>query len=153
MQTWVQGCFESYIKTTWSPLLFHTVCFAASVHLERTARMNGAIEYPSRALEQLHHKGTALKALRAAVSQPIVGRDILDEILLCICFLAVHDDIHESPQKDFNPFDPPLQDLNALDFYGFSSWHPVHWNAIVQLVTQNGGFHTLRLFGVPWLLS
>jgi hypothetical protein len=126
---------------------------AASVHLERTAQNHGAINYPSRATEQLYHKGAALRALQSAITGPIIGTRTLDEIILCICFLAVHDDIQESLAKDYNPFNPPLQDLQGLDFYGFSSFHGVHWNAIRQLVMRNGGLHTVKLYGAPWFLS
>ncbi|RLL95882.1 hypothetical protein CFD26_103616 [Aspergillus turcosus] len=150
---WIEGCFEAYLKGTWSPLLFHSTCMAASVHLERTAQNRGAINYPSRATEQLYHKGAALRALQSAITGPIIGTRTLDEIILCICFLAVHDDIKESLAKDYNPFNPPLQDLQGLDFYGFSSFHGVHWNAIRQLVMRNGGLHTVKLYGAPWFLS
>ncbi|KAJ5833569.1 hypothetical protein N7474_001880 [Penicillium riverlandense] len=150
---WIEGCFEAYLKGTWSPLLFHSTCMAASVHLERTAQKHGAINYPSRSTEQLYHKGAALRALQSAITGPIIGTRTLDEIILSICFLAVHDDMRESLAKDYNPFNPPLQDLQGLDFYGFSSFHGVHWNAIRQLVTRNGGLHTVKLYGAPWFLS
>ncbi|KAL2007728.1 hypothetical protein VTN00DRAFT_7710 [Thermoascus crustaceus] len=67
--------------------------------------------------------------------------------------LAIHDDIQEILVKDYNPFNPPLRDLQELDFYGFISFHPVHWNAVQDLIVQNGGFHTIKLFGAPWMLS
>ncbi|PKX95963.1 uncharacterized protein P174DRAFT_419858 [Aspergillus novofumigatus IBT 16806] len=132
---WIEGCFEAYLKGTWSPLLFHSTCMAPSVHLERTAQNNGAINYPSRATEQLYHKGAALRALRSAITGPIIGTRTLDEIC------------------DYNPFNPPLQDLQGLDSYGFSSFHGVHWNAITQLVMRNGGLNTVKLYGAPWFLS
>ncbi|KAJ9271346.1 hypothetical protein DTO212C5_2696 [Paecilomyces variotii] len=150
--SWTQACFEAYLKGTWSPLIFHASCMAVSVHLERTARNNGAINYPSRLAEQLYHKGEALKAIRDALSKPVLGKAILDEIVLCICFIAVHEDIKESLERDFNPFSPPLQDLQGLNFYGFCQINPIHWNAILQLTTQNGGIHTLKLYGAQWFL-
>jgi hypothetical protein len=154
--SWTRGCFEAYLKNTWSPILFHSVCLSTSVHLERTARKNGVIGYPSRLMEQLHHKGAALRAIKDALLQPVLGPGILDEVLLSICFLAVHDDIQESFEKDYNPFNPPLMNLQGLDFYGYTSFHSlhaIHWNAILNLSMRKGGFHNIKLYGAPWFLS
>lgn len=151
--SWPRRLFDTYLKNRWSPLLIHSMCLCASVHLERTARSTGAVNYPSRSLEQLYYKGLALKAVQTAISKPLIDRAVFDAMILSISMLAIHDDIQEILVKDYNPFNPPLTDLQGLDFYGFISFHPVHWTAVQDLIVRNGGFHTIKLFGAPWMLS
>ena len=148
MQLW-----ETITPSRWSPLLCYAVCFAASVHLERNARRKGALHYPDRAVEQLRYKCSALSALRLAISPEAASGIALEEILLCVFHLAAHDNFGTSLEPDANPFSPALADLDALDFYGFSSANSAHWEALRTLVGQCNGLNSLRLFGLPWILS
>ncbi|KAL1849526.1 hypothetical protein Plec18170_007433 [Paecilomyces lecythidis] len=153
ISTWTERFYEAYMKGAWSPLLFHSSCLAISVHLDLTSRRQGVPDHHGRALEQLYHKGAALKALQKTLAKPLkFGTTKMDEIILCVCFLAIHDD-DVTMQKDYNPFNPPFQGLQALDFYGCRKFNPCHLDAVVQLVRQNGGFQTIKYYGAPWFLS
>ncbi|GAD98832.1 conserved hypothetical protein [Paecilomyces variotii No. 5] len=153
ISTWTERFYEAYMKGAWSPLLFHSSCLAISVHLDLTTRHQGLPTSQGRALEQLYHKGAALKALQKTLAKPLkFGSTDMDEIILCVCFLAIHDDV-SSVQRGHNPFNPPFRGLQALDFYGCRKFNPCHLDALVQLVGQNGGFQNVKYYGAPWFLS
>jgi hypothetical protein len=111
----------------------------------------------NRLLVQSHHyRYMALRELRQALAKPQFGTRTFDEIIICICLLAINDPLGEMPSRfhkqGYNPFSHPLQSLGGLNEYGFAPVHPVHWQGLLALVEQNGGFHTLQLYGARWKL-
>lgn len=141
-----------------APLMIHNLCLMASVHRDRIMKWNG-IEHgqEARSLEQHHYRYTTLRELRQAVADPAMSGVPVDGLILCICLIAIADPQGEMPleptRPDYNPFSHPLQDLGALNIYGYSPLHAVHWQALLRLLERNGGFDSLRVYGSRWILS
>jgi hypothetical protein len=148
--------YAEYVRALRFPLLFHAICLSGSVALERKIENQSEKDRNNRLRDQNHYRYMAVRELRQALAKPQFDTRTFDEIVTCISLLAINDPLGEMPQlfhkQDYNPFSHPLQNLGALNVYGFAPIHPVHWQGLLAFIEQNGGYHGLQLYGARWKL-
>ncbi|PVH73914.1 hypothetical protein DL98DRAFT_537919 [Cadophora sp. DSE1049] len=141
---------DNSISRTWylglgHPLLFHTLAFAGSIHLDF---MRYEKIYPnSRVI--LSHKLTVIKILNGLLDDPKTAA-VQDMALFAILMLASHDTMDMSRANN-NPFDSPLKKTGWLNAYGTFVHMPEHLSAATELLSLRGGLEKLELRGLTQL--
>ena len=134
-----------------NPTVLNILLFTASVHLE-TLRGPGSLSRKKIRLEQLHHKGEAIRGVSDALHDPNYCQS--DDLIQNILFLAMNETKDEEEPPDLSPFvDPPLQNLQWLRVYGSRSYVMSHINATQEMIKRRGGIRNLKTVGLPWLVS
>lgn len=157
---WHDAVSSHYLKLIPDPIVFNTICLCASVHLDRSSIWSGVeSEHAVRKWEQHYYRYNALRALRQVLAKrdPKIGTPEFDSVLVSICMLAINDLHGETSQgiikRDYNPFSNPLSTLGGLNVYGYKPMHYFHWNGLLTLLSQHGGFHNLSLFAARFKIS
>ncbi|KAL2801558.1 hypothetical protein BJX63DRAFT_417109 [Aspergillus granulosus] len=145
-------CYQSWVVPYNDKLNFYAVLWSASYHLDVLRLTYGSPGYEAGSQQQFFLKGLALKTLREAI-ETYTGVTPIDNIIMCILYLAVNDTAMTRVYRDPSPFRPRFVGLHALDFYGSRDYHSLHWSVIQNLLGDFGGIHALRTFAVAWLLS
>ena len=124
-----------------SPILFHALVFAGSIHLDflRTSNI-----YPN-SPQALSHKVVVIQKLREIMSNPEQARR--DEVILAILVLSSHESM-DSSQVGRNPFNSPLKKVQWLNVYGNITYVPEHMKAVMELLSIRGGIEKLELHGL-----
>lgn len=128
-----------------SPLLFHALVFAGSIHLD-FLRSN---EIHPNAPVALSHKLAVIQQLNKALSDPT--ERLRDEIILAILILSSHEVMDLSGTK-VSPFVSPLKSMQWLNVYGNIRNVHEHLKAVMDLVTLRGGVESLGLYGLAEVL-
>jgi hypothetical protein len=127
-----------------SPLLFHALAFAGSVHMDF---MHGSPLYPI-SPQALSHKLRVIRKL----AEIIENKDELsrDECVLVIFILASYETLKPTKEvKDKRlPFNSPLKRKEWLAVSGRTECVPEHKMAILYLLNLRGGLEALKLSGV-----
>lgn len=125
--------------------------FTASVHLE-TLRGPGSHSRKEIRLEQLYHKGEAIRGVNDALRDP--NYYLSDDLIQNIIFLAMNETREEEEPPDPSPFvAPPLQNVEWLGVYGSRNYVMSHVNAAQEMIKRRGGTRSLKTIGLAWLIS
>lgn len=129
-----------------SPLLFHALAFAGSVHMDF---MNGRKLYPI-SQQALSHKLRVIRELAEVINNKDEASQ--DECILVIWILASYETMKptselESKEKR-KPFKSPNKRTEWLAVSGKTECVPEHKAAILYLLTLRGGLENLKLPGV-----
>jgi hypothetical protein len=125
--------------------------FTASVHLE-TLRGPGSLSRKKIRLEQLYHKGEAIRGVNDALHDPNYCQS--DDLIQNVLFLAMNETREDEEPPDPSPFvDPPLQNAQWLGIYGSRNYVMSHVNAVQEMIKRRGGTRNLKAVGLPWLVS
>ncbi|KAH8705997.1 hypothetical protein BGW36DRAFT_285973 [Talaromyces proteolyticus] len=159
-EDWSFGIHTEYMQMLADPLIFYTCCLGAAVHFDKTLMWSNGVDagHERRMVEQSFYRYNAVRALRQVLAHPdlVIGSRLFDAVLVAICMLAINDSQGEasrSVQIDHNPFTQPLPTLGALNVYGHQPVHYIHWNALLGLVKQRGGFMKLNTYAGKFNLS
>ena len=144
------GKTESSISRTWylglaHPLLFHTLAFAGSIHLDFLR--HGKI-YPNSQVI-LSYKLTVIRILNDLLDDPKTAA-MQEMALFTILMLASHGTMDMS-RADSNPFDSPLKKTGWLNVYGTFVHMPDHLGAMMELLSLRGGLEKLEWRGMAQL--
>jgi hypothetical protein len=136
---WLGACQKT-------PLLFHVLIFACSIHLDivRQSKFN----WNSPAI--LSYKQLILRLLSEIIREG--NGAVRDEVILAILILSCHE-VTPRIEERRNPFKPPLKSLQFLNIYGRFQFVPQHIKAILDLITLKGGIEEIQLPGLAEVLA
>ncbi|KAB8218752.1 hypothetical protein BDV33DRAFT_192550 [Aspergillus novoparasiticus] len=151
------SCYQAWIQqSSRNKLLIYSTLWAVSYHRDVLRISYGAPDRaPDPALEtkeQLYYKGLVLSILHSHVAN-YTNETWRDSVIMSVLYLAVNGHVKGKVARDANPFTPPFVDLQSLSFYGSREYHNTHWTFIQTLLDRLGGIHSIRLYGLGWLLS
>ncbi|RDW72233.1 hypothetical protein BP5796_08267 [Coleophoma crateriformis] len=129
-----------------SPLLFHALVFAGSIHLD-FLRWSRIFPDSPRALS---HKITVLEKLKEAIADP--EQALRDEVIMAIIILASHEAI-DVRKFTKTPFQSPLSHTLWIDVYGSMIYVPEHIKAISDLVALKGGLEKVEFRGLAEIIA
>ncbi|RDW65955.1 hypothetical protein BP6252_09590 [Coleophoma cylindrospora] len=129
-----------------SPLLFHALVFAGSIHLD-FLRWSKIFPDSPRALS---HKITVLEKLKEAIGDP--KQALRDEVIMAIIILASHEAI-DVGKSTKTPFQSPLSHTLWIDVYGSMNYVPEHIKAISDLVALKGGLEKVEFRGLAEIIA
>jgi hypothetical protein len=122
-------------------LLFHSIIWATSVHLEfiRYGKIfpNGVVP--------LTHKIEAMKHVNERLGDR--EESVKGEVIAAILVFAAHETMDESERRP-SPFNSPLKEANCLDMYSTFIYVPAHMKAVLNLVAARGSLEHLKLYGL-----
>lgn len=130
--------------------VLNSFLFTASLHLETLRGPDSASRNRIR-IEQLHHKGEAIRGINDALTDPQYCQS--DELIQNMLFLAMNAIEDKEDPPDPSPFISPLQKVQWLDVYGNRSFIVSHVIAIQEMVRRRGGLRQIKSVGLPWLIS
>jgi hypothetical protein len=134
-----------------TPLLFHVLMFAGSIHLDIVR--GSKFEWDSPAI--LSYKLLILRLISEIISEG--NGPVRDEVILAIFILSCHDSMaHEiTPRMEErrSPFSQPLKNLQFLNIYGSIQFVPQHIKAAQDIITLKGGIEQIQLAGVAECLA
>jgi hypothetical protein len=126
-----------------TPVLFHALAFAGSVHRDFMRRS----QIRSNSSQALSHKLSVLQMLPDILANETNVPS--DEVILAILLLTSHEvETKSIAENKINPFNPPLQHVQWLDFYGIADTVPEHKNAALEILKLRGGPENLKLPGL-----
>ncbi|KAE8136600.1 hypothetical protein BDV38DRAFT_293777 [Aspergillus pseudotamarii] len=147
------SCYQAWIQqSSLNKLLIYSTLWAASYHRDILRISYGAPDPALETKEQLYYKGLVLNTLHNHVAN-YTNETWRDSVIMAVLYLAVNDHVKGKVARDASPFTPPFVDLQSLSFYGSREYHSMHWTFIQTLLDRLGGIHTIRLYGLGWLLS
>jgi hypothetical protein len=136
---WLGACQKT-------PLLFHVLMFASSIHLDITCRSKFIRNSPT----ILSYKSLIFRLLSEIIRE---GNDpVRDEVILAILILS-SDEITPRIEEKRNPFKPPLKSLQFLNIYGSIQFDPQHIKAVLDLISLKGGIEEIQLAGLVECLA
>ena len=95
--------------------------------------------------EQIYRENEAMRLVRHQLDN-LESTDI-SEILMIIVFLATNQCQQATTLLlDSTPFNPLLQSANWINVYGTCDFSWIHWNALLKLIENVGGFSRVRLY-------
>ncbi|KAE8148635.1 hypothetical protein BDV25DRAFT_15396 [Aspergillus avenaceus] len=146
-------CYQAWmLQQSQNKLLVYSTLWAAAYHREVLRVSYGASDPLPETKEQLYYKGLVLKTLREHVAE-YADETWRDSVIMCVLYLAVNDTGRKKIDRDPSPFVAPFVDLQSLSFYGSRDYHALHWGIIQDILRRLGGIHSVKLFGLGWLLS
>ncbi|KAE8393122.1 hypothetical protein BDV23DRAFT_192047 [Aspergillus alliaceus] len=147
------NCYQAWmLQSSQNMLLIYSTLWAASYHRDILRISYGSSDPVLETKEQLYYKGLVLRTLYSDVAD-YENEERRDGVIMCILYLAVNDCVKKKVARDTSPFTPPFVDLQYLSFYGSREYHSTHWGFIQTLLGRLGGIHSIRLYGLGWLLS
>jgi hypothetical protein len=78
---------------------------------------------------------------------------VTDEIILAVLYIATNYKVRGRVARDPSPFTPPVVGIHHVDIFGTGEFHPLHWQALKDLIRGRGGLETLRMTTLPWLVT
>ncbi|KAE8423355.1 hypothetical protein BDV36DRAFT_290491 [Aspergillus pseudocaelatus] len=146
-------CYQAWIQqSSRNKLVIYSTLWAASYHRDILQISYGAPNPVLETKEQLYYKGLVLNTLHSHVAN-YTNETWRDSVIMSVLYLAVNDHVKGKIARDASPFTPPFVGLQSLSFYGSREYHSMHWTFIQTLLDRIGGLHTVRLYGLGWLLS
>ncbi|GAB1197573.1 hypothetical protein APSETT444_006871 [Aspergillus pseudonomiae] len=139
-------------QSSQNKLLIYSTLWSASYHRDVLRISYGAPDPALETKEQLYYKGLVLNTLHSHVAD-YTDETWRDSVIMSVLYLAVNDLVKGKVARDATPFTPPFVNLQSLSFYGSREYHDMHWTFIQTLLKRLGGIHSIRLFGLGWLLS
>ena len=147
-QAWMSSCMKS-------PMTMYSYLHGASEnHLLQT---RASADTKHRKMVRLALKGKAIKLINKDVSRSDAVPS--DELLACICTLAVYRGIRAEP-KEGRPSLPdetfaksPLASTETLDVISNMAYVKAHMDALYILVVRKGGLENVRLYGLAGVLQ
>ncbi|KNG87633.1 hypothetical protein ANOM_003646 [Aspergillus nomiae NRRL 13137] len=147
------SCYQAWIQqSSQNKLLIYSTLWSASYHRDVLRISYGAPDPALETKEQLYYKGLVLSTLHSHVAE-YTDETWRDSVIMSVLYLAVNDLVKGKVARDASPFTPPFVNLQSLSFYGSREYHDMHWTFIQTLLKRLGGIHSIRLFGLGWLLS
>ncbi|KAB8264176.1 hypothetical protein BDV32DRAFT_160985 [Aspergillus pseudonomiae] len=147
------SCYQAWIQqSSQNKLLIYSTLWSASYHRDVLRISYGAPDPALETKEQLYYKGLVLNTLHSHVAD-YTDETWRDSVIMSVLYLAVNDLVKGKVARDASPFTPPFVNLQSLSFYGSREYHDMHWTFIQTLLKRLGGIHSIRLFGLGWLLS
>ncbi|OGM42569.1 hypothetical protein ABOM_007962 [Aspergillus bombycis] len=147
------SCYQAWIRqSSRNKLLIYSTLWAASYHRDVLRISYGAPDPPLETKVQLYYKGHVLSTLHSHVAD-YTDETWRDGVIMSVLYLAVNEHVKEKVARDASPFTPPFVELQSLSFYGSREYHSMHWTFIQTLLHRLGGIHSIKLFGLGWLLS
>ena len=131
-----------------SPLCFYTLVFSGSSH-------NAFYQYEgpptnSDALFRLTYKTKAIKMLREEIERS--DGHVSDEILLCMILLASQANSEKRAQPEHTS-NYPLSTEQDAQHPLTNEWEWSHMMALRRLITQRGGLHTIKIYGLAFAIA
>ncbi|KAL2845527.1 hypothetical protein BJX68DRAFT_269056 [Aspergillus pseudodeflectus] len=102
--------------------------------------------------EQLHLRALTIQHLREEVAN-IDAVTAPDGLVLSTLFLAMNIAPPIKAGGAPSPFSPPFRNLHSLQAYGDRQFHPMHWRVLHEIIRRFGGFASLRMFALAFMLS
>ncbi|KAB8250299.1 hypothetical protein BDV35DRAFT_95790 [Aspergillus flavus] len=147
------SCYQAWIlPSSRNKLLVYSTLWAASCHRDVLRISYGAPDPALETKEQLYYKGLVLSTLHSHVAD-YTNETWRDSVIMSVLYLAVNEHVKGKVTRDASPFTPPFVDLQSLSFYGSREYHNMHWTFIQTLLDRLGGIHSIRMYGLGWLLS
>ncbi|KAB8276934.1 hypothetical protein BDV30DRAFT_223918 [Aspergillus minisclerotigenes] len=147
------SCYQAWIlPSSRNKLLIYSTLWAASCHRDVLRISYGAPDPALETKEQLYYKGLVLSTLHSHVAD-YTNETWRDSVIMSVLYLAVNEHVKGKVTRDASPFTPPFVDLQSLSFYGSREYHNMHWTFIQTLLDRLGGIHSIRMYGLGWLLS
>lgn len=133
-----------------NPALLHAFLMSSSSHLK--AQLLAWNKNPKVIAEQIYHENEAIRLVRHQLDN-LESTDI-SEILMIIVSLATNRcrQVTTLP-LDPTPFNPPLRSANWINVYGTCDFSWVHWNALLKLIENVGGFSRIGSYGLSLGIS
>jgi DNA-directed RNA polymerase subunit N (RpoN/RPB10) len=78
---------------------------------------------------------------------------VSDEALLAVLYIAVNYKVAGRVVRDSSPFTPPGLGIHHVDIFGTGEFHPLHWEALKDLIHGRGGLETIQMTTLPWLVT
>jgi hypothetical protein len=127
-----------------SPAAFWTTIFAGATH--NSYLLGGHDPTGREKTLRLSYKTHAITALNSEI-QSLEG-PASDELLLAIITLATHgsDEHVNSPTEEASL--SPLASVHNFQYYSGMDWEEAHLKAVVHLVYQKGGLHSIKMPGL-----
>ena len=133
-----------------SPLVFHALVFASSVHLDFLRSSKFFPDSP----HVLSHKLTVIHKIKTLISKD--SKPCFEDLVVAILMLACHEEVDTSPmtgaEKKYWPFNDPLGRGKWLNMYSGVRVIPEHRKALVDVVTMGGGLESIKLYGLADLV-
>ena len=133
-----------------SPLVFHALLFASSVHLDFLRWSKFFPDSP----HALSHKLTVMQKVKELVSKD--SNLYFEDLIVAILILACHEEMDTSPiteaEKKHWPFNNPLGRGKWMNMYSGVRVIPEHRKALVDIVNLGGGLESIKLYGLADLV-
>jgi hypothetical protein len=133
-----------------SPLVFHALLFASSVHLDFLRWSKFFPDSP----HALSHKLTIMQKVKELVSKD--SNLYFEDLIVAILILACHEEMDTSPmteaEKKHWPFNNPLGRGKWMNMYSGVRVIPEHRKALVDIVNLGGGLESIKLYGLADLV-
>jgi hypothetical protein len=133
-----------------SPLVFHALVFASSVHLDFLRWSKFFPDSP----HVLSHKLAVMHKVKELISKD--RKLYFEDLILAILMLACHEEMDTSPmteaEKKHWPFNDPLGRGKWINMYSGVRVIPEHWKGLVDIVNLGGGLESIKLHGLADLV-
>ncbi|KAL2850456.1 hypothetical protein BJX68DRAFT_236966 [Aspergillus pseudodeflectus] len=131
-----------------SKLLVYSVLWAVAVHLDFN---RGASPYLESA-KCLRYFDIMLQMVQDELALSTAAT-VSDEALLAVLYIAVNYKVAGRVVRDSSPFTPPGLGIHHVDIFGTGEFHPLHWEALKDLIHGRGGLETIQMTSLPWLVT
>ncbi|KAL3454252.1 hypothetical protein BJX65DRAFT_263067 [Aspergillus insuetus] len=131
-----------------SKLLVYSVLWAVAVHFDFN---RGASPYQESA-KCLRYFAIMLGMVQDELALSTAAT-VTDEIILAVLYIAANYKVMGRIVRDSSPFTPPLVGIHHVDIFGTGEFHPLHWEALKDLIHGRGGLETIQMTALPWLVT
>jgi hypothetical protein len=153
---------QAYLHPDRSPMAMQSMLYSALLHLHVLPILRGipssvAAELAgSYTIQRLRIKGTVMNQVRQRLLQvdsTNIHQDQVEDVVMSVLYLASNEHLESIRRPEQGPFSPPFRTLQSMEYYGSCEVHPLHWQTVQHIIEQRGGIHTLKLYGLGWLVS
>ncbi|KAL3490283.1 hypothetical protein BJX62DRAFT_238262 [Aspergillus germanicus] len=131
-----------------SKLLVYSVLWAVAVHFDFN---QGASPYQE-SVKCQRYFAIMLQMVQNELALSTAAT-VTDEIILAVLYIAVNYKVRGRIVRDPSPFTPPLVGIHHVDIFGTGEFHPLHWDALKDLIRGRGGLETIQMITLPWLVT
>ncbi|KAL2785448.1 hypothetical protein BJX66DRAFT_343086 [Aspergillus keveii] len=131
-----------------SKLLVYSVLWAVAVHFDFN---RGASPYQESA-KCLRYFAIMLQLVQDELALSTAAT-VTDEIILAVLYIAVNYKVRGRIVRDPSPFTPPVLGIHHVDIFGTGEFHPLHWEALKDLIRGRGGLESIQMITLPWLVT
>ncbi|KUL84799.1 hypothetical protein ZTR_07284 [Talaromyces verruculosus] len=157
---------RAFLHPDRDPMVIQSLFYSATLSMHALPIVRGAQNSafasgpaPSAVIPPTYHlqlKGFVLNEIRRKLST-VDGSDLqndkVDDIVLSILYLAANENLDQIRPPEKSPFSPPFRRLQSMELYGSCEFHNLHWQTVQHIILQRGGLPTVKLYGLPWLIS
>ncbi|KAL2842436.1 hypothetical protein BJX68DRAFT_257743 [Aspergillus pseudodeflectus] len=153
---------QAYLHPDRSPMVMQSMLYSALLHLHVLPILRGipssvAAELAgSYTIQRLRIKGAVMNQVRQRLLQvdsTNIHQDQVEDVVMSVLYLASNEHLESIRRPERGPFSPPFRTLQSMEYYGSCEVHPLHWQTVQHIIEQRGGIHTLKLYGLGWLVS